>query len=180
MEPCLAHEATSCREGVFPGFPPIRPLVPPARLHPQSSPHPRMPPDHAPSSEESTGEDKPSKAPPPNCSHWGPNHMSLAGVNVPRTRSMPSHCNAMQVSILAKRKKKSLFFLTESFHIAMFQKSVSLSTPVNFSQNTAACICHRRGVLTDTLTTFFITVCSRLSKFTALINMDNATSHILC
>lgn len=126
MESCLAHTDTTCGEGAYQDPREDSPNPTHTCLWLGSPPPPKAHhiPD-APSSEESTDGDKPSKVPPPNCSHWGPRlqyHTRVwqgkgtasrskcreTRVYSPRIRSRPSYCNttqAMQVSILEKRKK---------------------------------------------------------------------------
>lgn len=172
----------------------------PQCLYPQSSPHPRCLQSIAPPSDEPMDEDKPTKPHLQTLLTVGPeasvpicefdrgvctSKYRETQVRLPRTCSVPSHCSAVRVSILAKEikkefKKKFIFFFTESFPISTFQKSVLLSTQVNFSREAATCICHRKGVPADTLTTFSSRSAVICQNSPRLINMDNATSHILC
>lgn len=160
LKSCLAHTDTTCGEGAYQDPREDSPNPTHRCLRLGSTPKSHHISD-APSSEESTDKDKPSKVPPPNCSQWGPrlqHHMRVwqgkgtascskcrrTRVCSPRTHSRPSHCNILQVSILEKRKKFPSF--TESFRISVFQKSVLLSTGVNFWQNAATRVCHREAI----------------------------------
>lgn len=67
---------------------------------------------------------------------------------------------------------------TQSFHISTFQSHYCWQ--LNFLRNSTTFICQRKGILSDTLTTFSSQAAGICQNVLYLINMYHAGSHILC
>lgn len=73
---------------------------------------------------------------------------------------------------------KSIF--CPKFSLLNIPKSLLLTTKPNFSRNATIFICQRKAILSDTLTTFSSQSVGICQNVLYLINMYNASSHILC
>lgn len=71
-------------------------------------------------------------------------------------------------------------FYAPKFSRLNIPKSLLLTSKPNFSQNATIFICQREAILSDTLTTFSSQSVGICQNVLYLINMYNASSHILC
>lgn len=71
-------------------------------------------------------------------------------------------------------------FYAQKFSHLNIPKSLLLTTKPNFSGNATIFICQRKAILSDTLTTFSSQSVGICQNVLYLINMYNASSHILC
>lgn len=190
MKSCLAHTDTTCGEGAYQDPREDSPNPTHRCLRLGSTPKSHHISD-APSSEESTDKDKPSKVPPPNCSQWGPrlqHHMrvwqgkgtaSCSKCRRTRVCSPRTHSLQHSASFHPGEKKEISIFYRKFSYLSVPKVSIA----VNWSKLLAKCSHTRlsqRSHLADTLTTFSSQSAVVCQNSPRLINMDNATSHSVC